>query len=74
MGTTDVTHMLHVVALEVMKVSIIVTVITAAQSLAITVMIVIVTITGTAVEGDATNLMVSIPLCLVYHINIRVIK
>jgi hypothetical protein len=49
METTDTTHIL-VVALEVMKISIIVTVTTVAQSLAATAMI-----DGTVVEDDTTK-------------------
>lgn len=58
MGTTDTTHMLLVVALEVMKIAIIVKVTTAAQSLATTVtivMIVMIMIDGIVVEDDATK-------------------
>lgn len=58
MGTTDTTHMALVVALEVMKIAIIVTVTTAAQSLATTiivVMIVVIMIDVTVVEDDATK-------------------
>lgn len=57
MGTTDTTHMLLVVALEVMKIAII-TVTTAVQSLATTVtivMIVVIMIDGTVVVDDATK-------------------
>lgn len=58
MGTTDTTPILLVVALEVMKIAIIVTVTTVAQSLATTVTIVMIAvkmIDGTVVEDDATK-------------------
>jgi hypothetical protein len=58
MGTSDTTHMVLVVALEVMKIAIIVTVTPAAQSLATTVtvvMIIVIMIDGTVVEDDATK-------------------
>jgi hypothetical protein len=55
MGTTDTAHMLLVVALEVLKIAIIVTVTTATQRVATTIMIVVIMIDGTVVEDDATK-------------------
>jgi hypothetical protein len=55
MGTRDITHMLLVVALEIMKISIIVTATRVTQSLAATVMIVMIMIDGTVVEDGAAK-------------------